>query len=308
MRRESLQLPEEVTFLERGWLSSNNIILRGVGSAVLIDSGYCTHAGQTELLVRRSIGDLPLVQLLNTHLHSDHCGGNAALQSVYPELRTLIPPGLAHHVRDWDPVALTYVPTGQECPRFSISGTLRPGTLIELAGRPWEIHAAPGHDSHSVILFQREWRLLISADALWENGFGVVFPELDGEHAFAAVAATLDVIESLDPRLIIPGHGPVFSDLHTALAISRRRLAGFAESPIKHAKHAAKVLVKFKLLEVQRWPIATALRWAVETPYFVQVHDKWFSNRLLTDWATEIFEELVISGALARDGNDILNV
>ena len=28
-----------------------------------------------------------------------------------------------------------------------------------------------------------EKRILISGDALWENGFGVVFPELDGEQA-----------------------------------------------------------------------------------------------------------------------------
>jgi hypothetical protein len=33
--------------------------------------------------------------------------------------------------------------------------------------------------------------VLISADALWENGFGVVFPELEGDDAFAIVAATL---------------------------------------------------------------------------------------------------------------------
>jgi hypothetical protein len=30
--------------------------------------------------------------------------------------------------------------------------------------------------------------LLLSADALWENGFGVIFPELDGESGFAEAA------------------------------------------------------------------------------------------------------------------------
>ena len=37
----------------------------------------------------------PLDLLLNTHLHSDHCGGNAALQARHPGVRTLIPPGQA---------------------------------------------------------------------------------------------------------------------------------------------------------------------------------------------------------------------
>jgi len=44
----------------------------------------------------------PLDLLLNTHLHSDHCGGNAALQARYPALQTLIPPGHADYVRVWD--------------------------------------------------------------------------------------------------------------------------------------------------------------------------------------------------------------
>ena len=34
-----------------------------------------------------------------------------------------------------------------------------------------------GHDPHSVILFEPQDRILISADALWEAGFGVIFPD-----------------------------------------------------------------------------------------------------------------------------------
>jgi glyoxylase-like metal-dependent hydrolase (beta-lactamase superfamily II) len=77
-------LPVGVTVLERGWLSSNNILIQGTGPAALIDSGYCTHAPQTLALVKAALGSLPLVTLINTHLHSDHCGGNAALQAAYP--------------------------------------------------------------------------------------------------------------------------------------------------------------------------------------------------------------------------------
>ena len=62
---------------------------------------------------------------------------------------------------------------------------------------------APGHDTHSVILFEPVGRLLVSADALWERGFGVVFPELDGEAGFDEVAQTLDVMEALQPLLVI---------------------------------------------------------------------------------------------------------
>src|SRR5512140_799535 len=185
-------LPPGITVFERGWLSANNVLFHGAGRTALVDSGYATHAGQTVALVGQALAGKSLDLLLNTHLHSDHCGGNAALQAKYAAIETLIPPGQAEHVRHWDPVALTYVPTGQQCPRFRMDGLLQPKTEILLAGRSWHVHGAPGHDPHSVVLFEPVSRVLISADSLWANGFGIVFQELEGQEAFSEVGATLD--------------------------------------------------------------------------------------------------------------------
>jgi glyoxylase-like metal-dependent hydrolase (beta-lactamase superfamily II) len=303
----SRELPPGLTVFQRGWLSSNNILLQGGGRSALVDSGYASHAEQTLALVRQALGARPLDLLLNTHLHSDHCGGNAALQSVYPKVETRIPPGLAEHVRNWDPVALTYVPTGQQCPRFRIEGLLEPGTEMLLGDRHWQVHAAPGHDPHSVILFEPRSRTLISADALWENGFGVIFQELEGERAFDEVARTLDVIESLRPALVIPGHGKVFDQVDQSLANARRRLDSFIANPAKHATHAAKVLLKFKLLELQRLHVAEFAKWASATPYFTLVHRHWFSNVDLMTWIEDLAADLTHSGAALCDGEYIVN-
>src|SRR5262245_49197489 len=73
-----------LTVLERGWLSSNNLLLHDPQAGDwLLDSGHCVHAAQTVELVRHALQGRPLVRLLNTHLHSDHCGGNAALQRAF---------------------------------------------------------------------------------------------------------------------------------------------------------------------------------------------------------------------------------
>ncbi|HWP10244.1 MAG TPA: MBL fold metallo-hydrolase [Ramlibacter sp.] len=300
-------LPPGLTVFERGWLSSNGVLLRGADRSALVDSGYCTHADQTVALVRQALGGRPLDLLLNTHLHSDHCGGNAALQSAYEAVETRIPPGLAAQVRDWDPVALTYVPTGQQCPRFRIEGLLEPRTEVALGDRQWQVHAAAGHDPHSVILFEPQSRTLISADALWENGFGVVFQELEGEHAFDEVAKTLDLIESLRPLLVVPGHGKVFTQVAQSLDNARRRLDSFVRDPARHASHAAKVLLKFKLLELQRLRVAEFAQWAAATPYFALVHERWFSNVDLAAWIEQLAADLVRSGAAVRSGDAILN-
>lgn len=302
-----MALPAGVSVFERGWLSANNILLLGDGPAALIDSGYCTHAAQTLSLVRRALGDRPLELLLNTHLHSDHCGGNAQLQAHYPTLQTLIPPGHAAQVREWDPVALTYIPTGQHCPRFAISDTLRPGSDLHLGAQRWQVHAAPGHDPHSIILFEPHSRTLVSADALWESGFGVVFPELEGDEAFHDVGATLDLIESLAPRVVIPGHGSVFSDVTSSLAAARKRLEGFVRDPHKHARHAAKVLLKFKLLEVQRFSSEALQQWVASTRYLEIVRRKWAPDLDADTWVSGLIDELVRAGAAQRAGKTVLN-
>ena len=304
---EPAALPAGVTVLERGWLSSNNILIQGEAGAALIDSGYHTHAPQTLALVRAELQGKPLDLLINTHLHSDHCGGNAALQAAYPPLRTLIPPGQAAWVRDWDPYALSYTPTGQHCPRFGFDAVLQPGTELRLGDALWQIHTAPGHDTHSVILFEPHSRCLISADALWQRGFGVVFPELDGAEAFDEVAATLDVIEALQPLTVVPGHGTPFTDVAQALSVARQRLDNFVASPHKHINYAAKVMLKFKLLEAQRITRAELLAWAQGTPYLTHLFAQQFGDLPFARGLDVLVSELVRSGAATTQSADIFN-
>jgi glyoxylase-like metal-dependent hydrolase (beta-lactamase superfamily II) len=295
-----LELPPDIRVFERGWLSSNNILLLSDTAPALVDSGYATHAPQTVALIENALGAQSLAFLVNTHLHSDHCGGNALLQARYPDLRTMIPPGHAEEVRRWDANALSYLPTGQTCERFRFDFTVAPGDTIRLGQRDWQVLCAPGHDPHSVILFEPELRLLISADALWENGFGVVFPELEGTDAFDQVAKTLDLIESLQPRIVIPGHGASFDTIPQALQTARDRLNSFIADPRRHTLYAAKVLIKFKLLEQQRMGLTKLQNWALNTSYFSMLHQAHFSNQPFLPWFDKLIADLVHSGAILR--------
>ena len=301
-------LPVGMHVFERGWLSANNILFTDGGETLLVDSGYCTHSAQTLLLIEQALGDRPLDVLVNTHLHSDHCGGNAMLQARYPTIHTLIPPGHASHVTNWNPIALTYSPTGQLCPQFGFNKTLEPGTSMRFGLGFWEIHAAPGHDPHSVVFFEPQSRVLISADAMWEKGFGVVFPELEGEKAFDEVSATLDLIERLKPLVVIPGHGQVFGYTSTIVNLSRERLNAFIQNPSRHANHAAKVLLKFKLLEVQRQTHTQFMKWAIETPYLVSIHTKFFGDITTLTWIARLCDELIKAGAAKMDGAFVTNM
>ena len=289
-----------LTVLERGWLSSNNILFGAADSShetVLVDTGYWTHAPQTVALVRRLLGDRPLQRIVNTHLHSDHCGGNHALQQAYG-CAVDVPAGEAAKVDGWDEDALSYRETGQGCPRFKRTGLLHAGTEIALAGRPWQVIASPGHDPESMVLYEPELGLLISADALWENGFGIVFPELEGRSGFDAVRATLDRLAGLRVRTVIPGHGPAFDDFAGALDRARRRLDALAADPTRHARHAAKVMVKFHLMEKKALPRDALMAWLDANALIVGIHRHHFADAPLQPWFAGLIDELCASGAL----------
>ncbi len=301
-------LPTGVEFFERGWLSSNNVLIHDEDRAVLVDSGYWTHAEQTHALVRSVIGNRQLTAICNTHLHSDHCGGNAYLQSCYPDLQTHIPPGHAAYVESWDLDALTYIPTGQHCPRFTHTGALLDGDTFVVGNLTWQVHAAPGHDPHSVVIFNALHGILISADALWENGFGVVFPEIEGIAAFDEVESTIQVIENLCPRIVLPGHGAAFSNVGDALSRARSRLHQFRSSPEKHASYAAKVLLKFRLLELQKGSLSEFISWAQQVAYLNMLHSKYSNGTSFEQWTDDLCKSLEKSGACSIDDEYIINI
>ncbi len=294
-------LPPGITVLERGWLSSNNIILHGATpeeGAALIDTGYASHVDQTLELVQSALSPGEAVRLIaNTHLHSDHCGGNAALAKKYG-CPIHIPPGQFRAASSWDGAALSFRATGQRCARFTPTGKLLPGSALYQGGREWQIHAAPGHDPNAVILFEPDSRTLISADALWEKGFGIVFPELDGTDAFNEVEATLDLIEDLSPALVVPGHGEPFQGVAAALQASRSRLAHYRRYPARHAASAIKALLVFHVLEVERCSRVALNQWLNQTPIAAQTLERHWPTLDAHEWSSRLVAELIQAGTL----------
>jgi glyoxylase-like metal-dependent hydrolase (beta-lactamase superfamily II) len=303
----NVQLPAGVSFFERGWLSSNNVLLHDSTQAILIDTGYWIHAEQTLQLVKSVIGTRSLDLIINTHLHSDHCGGNSHLQTAFPNLITRIPPGHFDYVTHWNPQALTFTPTGQHCPQFSAQSAIQSGDTFEVSGREWRAYSAPGHDPLSILLFCHQDRILISADALWERGFGVVFPEIEGFSAFDEVEATLLLIESLNPRIVLPGHGVAFTEVKDSLSYARTRLQGFRNNPSKHAIYASKVLLKFKLLELQSVDMHEFCKWAFSCTYLHALYAH-FEQPTFEAWIDEMCNSLIQSGVAARRGKEIINL
>lgn len=226
---------------------------------VLVDTGmyYPGSLGQLE----RALGQVNLrlenVRLLVcTHAHSDHYGQAAAVVEasgcelwMHPNHRHMtaaaqdpeaalarrIEVALQSGVPEEPLRAYAEARKGQGYGIERIvepARDLLPGVEIDTDLGAWTVHETPGHAPSHVCLFQPERRVLVSGDHLLGRvslyyDFGWT-PDPAGEFL-----SSLDVIEKLDARLALPGHGRTFTDVQAHIDANRvlvaERIARVAE-------------------------------------------------------------------------------
>jgi glyoxylase-like metal-dependent hydrolase (beta-lactamase superfamily II) len=301
-------LPKQLHVFVRDWLSANNVLLKSRDGHVLIDSGYARHVPLTLALLTtsRGLGGEPLARLVNTHCHSDHMGGNAAVAREYA-CPIAVPAGEAPLIERWDGKALLLDYAGQHAERFAVDEILRPDTTYVWGDLEWRALAAPGHQMGALVFFNPEHRILISGDALWERGFGLVMPPEVDPAALPATRATIEMLAALDARVVIPGHGEPFAGVAAALDRAIQRLEAFEADHVRIARHALKALLSFNLLDRQRMPLAQVPAFLDGVGIFRDFNAIFFKLSATT-LAQRLIGELENSGAVTRDDGWLLPV
>jgi glyoxylase-like metal-dependent hydrolase (beta-lactamase superfamily II) len=254
--RRSARIPTGVKVIVRDWLNSNHVVIRGPAETVLIDSGYSACASETLQRLRRpdALGVTRLDRLVNTHCHSDHVGGNRLLRNTYG-CRISIPEAHAQLISEWNSRALWLDYADQSLEPFAFDDTIAPNELLQLGNLDWQALAVPGHDMGALVFYCPQERLLVSGDALWERGFGVVPPERGESVRLKATRQALDTIAALDVDTVVPGHGRPFGDIDAALEFAYRKLEAFEADPVRTARHFLKVMLTFSLIEKGRMAV-----------------------------------------------------
>lgn len=300
-------LPANVRVLERGWLSSNNVVLFDGDDATLIDSGYVSHAPQTVALVREAIGGRRLGRVINTHSHSDHIGGNAAVQREFG-CTIAIPSGMADAVANWDEAALLLSTAEQLGERFQADGVVHAGDSVEMGELEWQALPAPGHDMDALVFHSPDRRILISGDALWRDGFGILFADVLGSgDGIGAARRTLEAIARLPVDVVIPGHGAPFVEVDDALARAFARLRAFEEDGARMARNAIRACVTFSLLDTRSIALDAVAEHLARVPLYREANERFLGMTAdaLADW---LVAELVRAGVARRDGDLLVPV
>ncbi|THF64018.1 MBL fold metallo-hydrolase [Pseudothauera nasutitermitis] len=300
-----VRLPDGLRVFERGWLSANNILLDDGDGATLIDSGYLSHAGQTVALLRAGLGDKPLTRLINTHSHSDHIGGNAALRRAFG-CEITVPAGMFDAVQRWDEEALLLSVAAQHGERFSADHALAAGESFVAGGLQWQALAAPGHDMDALVFHNPEHRVLISGDALWRDGFGILFADVLGSgDGLGEARRTLEAIARLPVEVVIPGHGSPFVEFDDALERAFGRIRAFEQDGARIARNAMRACVTFTLLERRAMTVDELAGQLAEVPLYRIANTRFLglSVDALTIW---LVDELLRAGVARREGERLL--
>ncbi len=180
----------------------------------------------------RTVSKRPVVWLVLYAHHPDMMFGAIEFRragakiAAHPDTRVLAAEaGPDEMVADWDRVVGLQEMLGFEyanTPDRPVRGwdTLRlGGTEVVL------IHPGPAHSNGDVMIWLPAGRVLFAGDILLEDGVTMV---VDGRTS--VLLRTLDLIDSLAPRVIVPGHGRVSSDPSALTARTRTYITVLRDS------------------------------------------------------------------------------
>lgn len=229
--------------------AGNIAVLAGDDGLVMVDTGYAASEGPLKAALAQ-ISAAPLRFVIDTHLHDDHTGGNAAFQRLAPiiaqsNVRRRLESGTRIFNRQVPPAAKGALP----------QITFEDRLTLHVNGEEIRIIHLPGAhtDGDSIVWFTKA-NVVHMGDIFVTYGFP--FIDLDsGGHVQGMIAANEQVLSLVpaDAR-VIPGHGPVCNtaDVREFVAMLKETSARVAAG-IAQGKTVAQLQQEKALAGFEKW-------------------------------------------------------
>lgn len=199
-----------------------NCVVLGDGAVTLVDPASPWPEEQAGLFAWVAGLGLPVERVFLTHHHHDHVGAAEAVR------RELGVPVVAH------PITATLLAGAVE-----VDAVLDDGDVLRCGDQAWRAVYTPGHAPGHLCLWSEERGVLVAGDMVAGEGTIVLDPS---EGHLGSYLASLERLVALEPRVVVPAHGPALEPgverlrwylehRHERTAQVRRALAAGARRP-----------------------------------------------------------------------------
>lgn len=171
--------------------------------AAVIDPGMFTDAERAEFDRYVTSAGLNIIQVINTHLHLDHCFGDNYVRDHYG-VKVAANAGDASLGLDLGAQIRRFGGRG-DMPAVHIDVELKDGDIINIGNGRLLVIATPGHTRGGICLYCPESRFLISGDTLFHRSIGRT--DLEGGNGRQLVDSIRRRLFTLpDDTVVYPGH------------------------------------------------------------------------------------------------------
>jgi hydroxyacylglutathione hydrolase len=289
-----LEIMKDLFFIERGYLNSNHFLYRSE-APVLIDTGYISDFSDTEKFINQlgvKISDVR--QIINTHCHCDHVGGNKIIQEKSGCDIALHKVG-KHFIDTQDDWSTWWKYYNQNADFFTCTRALEDGEVIPIGPYRFKILHTPGHASDGIVLYNKEEKVLISSDTLWETDLAVMTIRVEGSSALFQMMESLEKLESLDVALVCPGHGAPFRDVKRAISKSKKKIKTYMFDKQKIGDDLLKKIIVYTILMKGIIDAETFFSYLMNTYWFKETVDLYFSGQY------QLKYDEIINGFIQRE-------
>lgn len=293
------EILKDLFFIQRGYLNGNHFVYRS-GSPVLIDTGYVSGFAETQRLISGlgvSLADVSLI--INTHTHCDHIGGNRIIQQKSGCDIALHKVG-RHFIDTRDDWSTWWKYYNQDAEFFKCTITLEDGDIIAIGPHEFQVIYTPGHASDGIVLYNRQERLLISSDTLWENDMAVMTLRVEGSAALFRMQESLQKIGALDVKMVFPGHGRPFAAFNKALSKCEARVEAYLRSRDRLGDDLLKKIIVYTLLMKRAIDERDFFPYLMHTDWFKETVDLYFNGAYEVKY-NRIMEAFVRRGVVKRE-------
>lgn len=209
-----------------GDIANIGFVVGSKGVAV-VDTGGSLKLGKQLREAIKSVTALPILYVINTHVHPDHIFGNAAFVQDKPQFIGHEKLGNAMMLRKDAYMRINQNWLGQEFEGSEIiipSMTVKDSLTLDLGDRTLQVQAHPvAHTNTDITVLDSKTSTLWTGDLLFVERT----PSIDGDiKGFLSVIKNL---KSVPAKKIVPGHGPVVEVDQQPFANEERYLAALLE-------------------------------------------------------------------------------